>query len=142
MAIKSMHPKRQRNYSEEAQLDLIAKFMIGQAEKWEQALCAHSADPDAWFLESGQMTREDIDRVAYALDTCDLCPIKNMCLEQGLVPMETEWGIRGGLFAIEREAMIRDISRNGTKIKKMSGAASIRNRVAVMKAKEKVRYGV
>lgn len=139
---RAAHPKRPRESHYDLDMAAISKFMIGQAEKWDQALCAYSGDPDAWFLESGQMTREDIERVAYALDTCALCPIKNMCLEQGLVPMETEWGIRGGLFAIEREAMIRDISRNGTKIKKMSGAASIRNRVAVLKAKDKVRYGI
>ena len=70
--------------------------------------CTFHEDPDLWFpeLPAGRPTRytavEAAVRVREATDICDVCPIKQSCLDKGFLPENILWGIWGGMMAGER----------------------------------------
>ena len=70
--------------------------------------CTFHEDPDLWFpeLPTGRPTRytavEAAVRVEEATDICDVCPIKQSCLDKGFLPENILWGIWGGMMAGER----------------------------------------
>lgn len=62
-------------------------------------LCRASGEPDAWFPEKGQTSQ-------LARRICDLCPVKDPCLDWGVYHNEG-YGVWGGKTPVELEA-IRD----------------------------------
>jgi len=78
----------------------------------DEALCARSADPDAWFeLEDARDEGRPLDpvRLALALETCARCPIRTACLRRA---RPNDQGIWGGRTTAERRVATRDRSSN------------------------------
>lgn len=69
------------------------------AEWMDQAECAKTGEPDAWFPESG-------DAYGHAIRTCHTCPVRDLCLQAALDNNE-QHGIWGGLTPNERRELKR-----------------------------------
>lgn len=77
--------------------------------------CAN--DPELWFMTTKAAVRE-------AKKFCAECPIKEMCLENGLIPVFPDhhssglpYGIWGGATKDERDAILKErkrLARQGT----------------------------
>ena len=65
----------------------------------DDALCAKSANPDAWYSSSEEL-------MAYAMDHCAACPVRQECRDYALTVVETE-GIWGMTTAEQRRAARR-----------------------------------
>lgn len=84
----------------------------------QNGLCNSHNDPDLWFStdvvdlaksKSGpspiEFKQENIKRTIQALKICDRCPVKDMCLEEGLKKDNLEFGVWGGSLPGERLQM-------------------------------------
>jgi WhiB family redox-sensing transcriptional regulator len=72
---------------------------ILEARDWiDKGLC-RGADPDLFYPERGESTRE-------AKSVCAICPVKRECLEYGVSNVE-KFGIWGGASERERRAIRR-----------------------------------
>jgi len=77
-------------------------------------LCTDYHDPDLWFSDTDDnrgpgrpRTKElflRVERTLKAIEICSHCPIKEQCLEQGMLPENIENGVWGGVMAGERMA--------------------------------------
>jgi hypothetical protein len=73
--------------------------------------CTGSKTPNDWYPEtgSGQMSHRRLTElrssVAYVIDLCNSCPVKDSCLEQGMRKENLPYGIWGGKLAGQRLAM-------------------------------------
>lgn len=73
--------------------------------------CTGSPTPDDWYPEmgSGPVTQKRLDtfkaKVQSTIDLCNSCPIKDACLEQGMLPENLQYGIWGGKLAGQRMNM-------------------------------------
>ena len=73
-------------------------------------LCATENDPDAWFPDipnrrpTGQESRRNHIRAAYAISICNKCPAIVECLKEGMRPSNINWGIWGGLTPEQRKS--------------------------------------
>lgn len=80
-----------------------------------QGLCVGHPDPELWFYENSLY--EDVRKLqalrsVEAIEICNDCPVKNLCLKQGLERENMHTGtIWGGLLYSER---LRLSSRNYT----------------------------
>jgi len=74
--------------------------------RWHsQASCANSDNPEMWWYEYDRYNHEVLEtiyKVAEGIRICDECPVKALCLKEGLEKENLPWGIRGGLMASER----------------------------------------
>ena len=80
----------------------------------DQPLCADPArNPDQWFPEPagrGDPQAHGHLRLAIllaveALEVCEICPLKQACLEYSFEALETvQYGIYGGTLPVERQA--------------------------------------
>ncbi len=86
--------------------------------------CADDAMPDYWFpeLPKGNVGparhRALALTIAYAIDKCNSCQMKQGCYEMGMQPNNIEHGIWGGVLAGERlrsvGAVLTDLNRYAT----------------------------
>lgn len=104
-----------------------------------EALCRNSDDPDLWFSDEVEQNKSGrpsvkeserlITRTIQALKICDMCSVKDLCLEEGMRKDNLEHGIWGGLMAGERmiatELPIVGFDRS----KKITFANKVRNRI-------------
>ena len=73
--------------------------------------CTGSPTPDDCYPEmgSGPVTQKRLDtfkaKVQSTIDLCNSCPIKDACLEQGMLPENLQYGIWGGKLAGQRMNM-------------------------------------
>ena len=83
--------------------EMMTKPLVGN--------CTGSKTPDDWYPEmgSGQVTQKRLDnfkaKVQHVVDLCNSCPIKDACLEQGMLPENLRFGIWGGKLAGQRMIM-------------------------------------
>lgn len=70
--------------------------------------CTFHEDPDLWFPEMprGRPTRYSVvakaEQVREAVDICSTCPVRVECREDGFLPENLLWGIRGGMLPADR----------------------------------------
>lgn len=84
-------------------------------EKWRNQGACNEYDPDLWYPEKmaddgfadGDYSAE---KVAFPKSICGGCPVRDACLEYGMIN-ETEHGIFGGLTPAERRRKILDEAR-------------------------------
>jgi hypothetical protein len=87
-----------------------------------QGLCTGYDDPDLWFTDVPESTRdtgrltikEKQDTVAkaiVALSICNKCDVKAACFDEGMKPENIEHGIWGGTMSGER-ILLASISTN------------------------------
>ena len=80
----------------------------GEMSKAIVGLCTTDENPDAWFPtvpNGGKVStilRRMVPELKHAIDTCNVCPKKAECLEEGLKPVNLAYGVWGGLLAGER----------------------------------------
>jgi len=105
----------------------------------KNGLCRNSDDPDLWFsdeVEQGRSGRPSlkeyemlIARTIQALKICDMCSVKDLCLEEGMRKDNLEHGVWGGVMAGERmlaaELPILGFDRS----KKITFANKVRDRI-------------
>ena len=72
----------------------------------EQGLCAKHPDPELWWYKSSKIDDEkqlQILRMIEAVEICNECPVRELCLKQGLEDDNLHEGsIWGGLMNYER----------------------------------------
>jgi hypothetical protein len=98
-------------------------------------LCTNHEDPDLWFSdtsssESGRgRTKLDeekvmVERTIQALSICNQCPVKLDCLQEGMKPQHSEYGVWGGTLPGER-MIDRGLSHTSSEVKKRMRFAKI-----------------
>lgn len=71
-------------------------------------VCTDDLSPDNWFpeFENGRPSLRKqlalVDSIQYAIELCNICPIQEKCLEEGMKKENLSHGIWGGLLAGER----------------------------------------
>jgi len=105
----------------------------------KNGLCRNSDDPDLWFSDEVEQDRSGrpslkesemlIARTIQALKICDMCSVKDLCLEEGMRKDNLEHGVWGGVMAGERmlaaELPIFGFDRS----KKITFANKVRDRI-------------
>lgn len=102
---------------------------------WDQANCAGTSMPDAWFPDISNLTNDDLIITDLALRTCDSCMIREQCLEVGMQEDDIKFGIFGGLFAGERLALRSKLTGRRLLVveeQQVRGARMIRERIKRM----------
>jgi hypothetical protein len=81
-----------------------------------RASCANHPDPELWWYRSHKHPDENelqVLRMIEALEICNSCPVRTMCLQQGLEDENLHGGsIWGGLMNYERRMMLKKKSQN------------------------------
>ncbi len=72
-----------------------------------RGLCA-KMDPDLWFPEFDERTKEYGEQAARAIDICNVCPVRSECLSYGLE--NEDYGIWGGTTPSQRREMRKNES--------------------------------
>ena len=78
-----------------------------------QGLCTEHDDPDLWFADVAEPTRDTgkftikekqaiVNNAIVALSICGKCDVKTECLAEGMKPQNLEHGIWGGTLSGER----------------------------------------
>ena len=78
-----------------------------------QGLCTGHDDPDLWFADVAEPTRDTgkftikekqaiVNNAIVALSICGKCDVKTECLAEGMKPENLEHGIWGGTMSGER----------------------------------------
>ena len=82
----------------------------------EQAGCAKHPDPELWWYKSSKIKDEvqlQILRMIEAVEICNDCPVRDLCLTQGLQEENLHGGsIWGGLMNYERRMLLGKSSLN------------------------------
>lgn len=82
----------------------------------EQAGCAKHPDPELWWYKSSKIKDEvqlQILRMVEAVEICNDCPVRTLCLQQGLEEENLHGGsIWGGLMNYERRMLLGKSSLN------------------------------
>lgn len=81
--------------------------MTKPEEGWRhKALCSHQ-ETDFWYGWEDYVwhTNEAMMFAVCAIKICNNCPVKKLCLKEGLKNDNIEYGIWGGLLPIERLAL-------------------------------------
>jgi len=85
----------------------------------EQAACANHPDPELWWYKSYKHNDErrlQILRMIEAVSICNDCPVRELCLKQGLEDENLHGGsIWGGLMNYERRVMLGKPSKDSFK---------------------------
>lgn len=84
---------------------------LEHAPEWHrQGLCAGTIDANRWWYEVQNKSYDEkvyeAYRAAEAISICNDCPVKHLCLEEGLLEENLPWGVRGGLLASERIMLV------------------------------------
>lgn len=99
----------------------------------EQGLCAGHPDPELWWYKSSKIREErrlQILRMVEAVQICNECPVRELCLKQGLEQDNLHGGsIWGGLMNWERRTMLKKPSQNSFKDEAYM-VAQVRKKVA------------
>lgn len=74
-------------------------------EVWSNAPCTQIGLPDAWFDVDTRSDKQEIHMLKVALETCNSCHLRPECLELGMQGEDIYWGVWGGLFPAERQAL-------------------------------------
>lgn len=103
------------------------------------ALCRNSDDPDLWFSDEVEQDRSGrpaiketeklITRTIQALKICDMCSVKDLCLEEGMRKDNLEHGVWGGVMAGERMLAAKLPILGFDRSKKITFANKVRNRI-------------
>lgn len=106
----------------------------------DQPLCVDPArNPDQWFPEPagrGDVGRNEHLKLAIllaveAIEVCEVCPLKQACLDYSFESMETaQYGIYGGTLPMERQAAFGQTDKSNTdqwqmKIRSMASSKGI-----------------
>jgi len=101
-------------------------------------LCTDYKEPDLWFSDSitdnssGKPTKKVsnamIDNALRALAICNICPVINACLAEGMKPENLSHGIWGGLLAGERLTIAGAKLNTDDKTKTVPFARRVRER--------------
>jgi hypothetical protein len=90
----------------------ISQQLIGE--------CTNDLNADYWFPEfdngrpSIAKQQALVESIKYAVELCNICPIKERCLEEGMKLENLSHGIWGGLLAGERiESLNGNYDNNG-----------------------------
>ena len=78
--------------------------MSKEEKDWRnQALCLHE-NPELWYQWEDYVwsTREALMSAVCAIKVCNQCPVKLLCLKEGLKDDNINYGIWGGLMPVER----------------------------------------
>ena len=103
--------------------------------------CYNHEDPNLWYPEfpEGHVTGKKMDvvmnRIAQAKAICNACPVKDECLEEGMLPKNLGNGIWGGKLPGERIELadMRGIKYSSTdNIKNPLWAGEKRNAMATL----------
>lgn len=78
--------------------------------EWQTSAACRGEDLSTFFGRDGESRAERDIREAYAKDICDLCPVRQACLEEALRDAP-QHGVWGGLTADERTAERRNVLR-------------------------------
>lgn len=77
----------------------------------EEASCANHPDPDLWWYEFSKFKDEtdlQVLRTVEAIQICNDCPVRELCLKQGLEDENVQGGsIWGGLMTLERRQLLK-----------------------------------
>lgn len=117
--------------------DVFAQMADPYANPWESVECRNS-DPEAWWFADdlhGNITNEDLETIAMAIEICERCPMKDPCLQLGMEKEDIFWGIWGGTFAGERLTMIGR-TRGHLEQRMITKARVLRARLARREAKK------
>ena len=87
---------------------------------WQKdALCANHPDPDLWWYEFPKFKDEielQVLRTIEAIQICNDCPVRELCLKQGLEDENLKGGsVWGGLMNLERRQLLKRPVRSLTK---------------------------
>ncbi len=74
-----------------------------------KGLC-RDMDPDLWFPEYDERTKEYGEQATTAIMVCNICPIKEACLAYGLE--FEDYGVWGGTTPSKRREMRKNESTN------------------------------
>lgn len=85
---------------------------LEHAPEWHrEALCSGTIDANRWWYEVQNKSYDEkvyeAYRAAEAISVCNECPVRHLCLEEGLLEENLLWGVRGGLLASERIMLAR-----------------------------------
>lgn len=80
----------------------------------DEAACLDCVDPELFFTYGGPKTEDD------AISICMACPVRRPCLDDALLTerrhsLHALHGIRGGLTAAQRKALVREGVREAVK---------------------------
>jgi hypothetical protein len=99
-------------------------------------LCYGHDNPDLWFsdsIESDKQGRPTKDAVVtavrnsrQALAICKVCPVKDECLAEGMLPENIDYGIWGGTLSGERLLLAGVAINNDTRRASVRFAHKIR----------------
>lgn len=99
-------------------------------------LCNGHSNPDLWFsdnIESDRQGRpakaivvEAIRNSREALAICKVCPVKEACLTEGMLPENIDYGIWGGALSGERLVLAGVAINNHTRQASVKFAHRIR----------------
>lgn len=99
-------------------------------------LCYGHDNPDLWFsdnIESEKQGRPTKDTVVtavrnsrQALAICKVCPVKDECLAEGMLPENIDYGIWGGTLSGERLLLAGVAINNDTRRASVKFAHKIR----------------
>ena len=82
----------------------------------KEAGCANHPDPELWWYKSYKTQDErklQVLRMIEAVSICNDCPVRTLCLQQGLEDENLHAGsIWGGLMNYERRTMLGKSSAN------------------------------
>jgi hypothetical protein len=92
----------------------------GVPPEWhKEALCAQHPDPELWWYKLYKHPDEkqlQILRMVEAIQICNECPVRELCLTQGLEDENLHGGsIWGGLMNYERRKILNKKSQNSFK---------------------------
>lgn len=78
--------------------------------RWTEGAACKPADLPLFFPKGQSGRNGDPTRDQPAKDICNRCPIRERCLTEALEEEagQQRWGIRGGLTAAERYALVRE----------------------------------
>ena len=111
-----------------------------QLEFNQYALCKQGDDPDLWFSEENEIegrrggpTAEEvqatIDRTIQAIQICNTCKVKDLCLQEGMREENLTYGVWGGMMSGERMLLARKPISNSFTRNKIIFTRKIRNKM-------------
>ena len=106
----------------------------------EHAECGKHIDPDLWFSEEtdsdgrrGGPTNEEvqatIDKTIQAIQICNTCKVKDLCLIEGMREENLTYGVWGGMMSGERMLLARKPMSNSFRRNKVIFSRKIRNKL-------------
>ena len=99
-------------------------------------ICSDHHDPDLWFSDTdddkgkGRPRKSElarrVSRTLEAIEICSNCPVKQACLELGMLPENIENGVWGGMMAGERMVIDSHPITNSLHVQSIEFAKKVR----------------